>query len=105
MRQRPRGSSRTDTLLPYATLFRTRDRGAAAPVIGSRLDRSGSHRGLLENLLTSHRTGFAAAKSSPVFTRPREESVRLMRRWGQGPKLGKWTHHPDRKSIRLNSSH
>src|SRR3546814_7537427 len=46
------------------------------------------------DLLTSHRTGFAAAKSSPVFTRPREESVRLMRRWGQGPKLGKWTHHP-----------
>src|SRR3546814_6346770 len=54
---------------------------------------------LLENLLTSRRTGFAAAKSSPVFTRPREESVRLMRRWGQGPKLGKWTHHPCHAQI------
>src|SRR3546814_19372971 len=125
MIRRPPRSTRTDTLFPYTTLFRsqrvggrgslagighgrqtaaprprcpvdeagceplTRDRGAAAPVIGPRLDRSGSHRGLLETLLTSHRTGFAAAKSSPVFTRPREGTVGLMRRWGKGHTRGK----------------
>jgi hypothetical protein len=43
------------------------DRGAAAPVISLSLDRIGPHRGKAGNLLTSHRTGFAAAKSSPVF--------------------------------------
>src|SRR3546814_12275052 len=90
MIQRPPRSTRTDTLLPYTTLFRS------APVPPSR--RAGADRDV--DVSVSAAGGLIAA------VRPgREQHVVHVEILGQQPLVGERAVGEDRKSTRLNSSH
>src|SRR3546814_12345671 len=84
MIRRPPRSTRTDTLFPYATLFRSLARGDIVPLHPDfpALGEDGV-RGQLGAIVADNHPRFAAF----------------------GDQLAELAHHPDRKSTRLNSSH
>src|SRR3546814_966460 len=115
MIRRPPRSTRTDTLLPYTTLFRSSDaheglKGAITRVMGATWQRCRVHfmRNALSYVPKGQNTVVAAAIRQ-VFLQPDQKSAtqvwrqvadQLRTRW---PKLGACME--DRKSTRLNSSH
>src|SRR3546814_1393538 len=125
MIRRPPRSTRTDTLLPYTTLFRSSDaheglKGAITRVMGATWQRCRVHfmRNALSYVPKGQNTVVAAAIRQ-VFLQPDQKSAtqvwrqvadQLRTRW---PKLGACMDeaetdvlaYTDRKSTRLNSSH
>src|SRR3546814_12058719 len=93
MIRRTPGSTRTDTLFPYTTLFRSRQLGIAGVVI------DGAARDSLDIIEMDY----------PVFaagTNPNGPTKNIGGRIGHPVTVGGVTVHPgDRKSTRLNSSH
>src|SRR3546814_19536435 len=88
MRRRPPRSTRTDTLFPYTTLFRSTDAPAVNPEARSLLHATGATRRLLRH---EHR-GVALAFPHDLHTVTAQIEHR-------------GRHRADRKSTRLNSSH
>src|SRR3546814_10679110 len=99
MLRRPPRSTRTDTLFPYTTLFRSLER----PPRGNRRDRLEYHRHVMQ---------FMVAKDAPV---PDIDAHRYQRHVSLnfdnvaqqrgGRRDARQMRVPDRKSKRLNSSH
>src|SRR3546814_20967182 len=97
MRRRPPRSTRTDTLFPDTTLFRSREghvrprRGGGVPVYALHAAEglAGAH--LFHDHLPSDRVGTAPEVTPMKFPRPVQNSTTLRML--------------DRKSTRLNSSH
>src|SRR3546814_11687543 len=87
---RPPRSTRTDTLFPYTTLFRSRQSAS------KRLVR------LAKPLLA--RTG-AFARTLPGHAHELVERIDMPRRIADTRQWIEAQHFPDRKSTRLNSSH
>src|SRR3546814_20791154 len=81
MIRRPPRSTRTDTLFPYTTLFRSVDAGAEAARRGEQKGEGGS----------GHRRLFRRVQERPVLIRRARAGFRQLVQ--------------DRKSTRLNSSH
>src|SRR3546814_10908347 len=116
MLRRPQGSTRTDTLFPYTTLFRSLERLARVGVGGEeRLDRQLGHRdveGRAEGGQGAEERELVAVDGREVH-RQEEHPRRIVvdrRRVGQfwvAPHLFEQGHERrvDRKSTRLNSSH
>src|SRR3546814_5280116 len=108
MIRRPPRSTRTDTLFPYTTLFRSRMTGHGA---GSEHARQRvPHQGLaiavhlvvafdpwLEHILDEAKEFLGASRGRP--------GPLLVDRHGQVPGTPRQDVRPDRKSTRLNSSH
>src|SRR3546814_14392467 len=90
IRRTPR-STRTDTLFPYTTLFRSSQLGAAVPEL--QLD-DVRQLGIEAGLRLAHREGVGRRR------RPCHRHAPAGRRNGAAPVGGE-----DRKSTRLNSSH
>src|SRR3546814_1854640 len=104
MIRRPPRSTRTDTLFPYTTLFRSRNAEAV----------QGIARGDPAHLLTQHlgfgrRQPAAAIGLGPIGDGPAARAHRVhplfLRRRELGLVAPAPTHITDRKSTRLNSSH
>src|SRR3546814_11640667 len=89
---RPPRSTRTDTLFPYTTLFRSLERRLAAPRRRGHAGAAGARR--RRCLLCRPRRADAGRAALARAARAAHEYL--------GPGQG---HHPDRKSTRLNSSH
>src|SRR3546814_15394248 len=100
MIRRPPRSTRTDTLVPYTTLFRSRSGGAVSQGEGDRPDLRAGGAG------ADRRAGRAAGGVAVADMDHRIPELRLdgaalsrhRRAAGRGPR-------EDRKSTRLNSSH
>src|SRR3546814_9579039 len=106
MRRRPPRSTRTDTLFPYTTLFRSRERRScqcrhASRFLFASLPSAthilflGWNGAVILGYFLIRRRGRRQEKGRPVLQRPFYCASRSVRR---GPAL-------DRKSTRLNSSH
>src|SRR3546814_19182206 len=99
MRRRPPRSTRTDTLLPYTTLFRSRD-------LKQRKYSMEQHRPDLalnlpvKDIQSAHDASFEKARIDPNAWTPRQLLEAARRQGGEGAAEG-----VDRKSTRLNSSH
>src|SRR3546814_14609790 len=101
MRRRPPGSTRTDTLCPYPTLFRSR--GIAdfrqrslcpqSAAVAARLGKAD----LMPQLLR-----LIGDDASAVIAAPFQRLVAILRQRGFGCSVAAFE---DRKSTRLNSSH
>src|SRR3546814_13322776 len=87
MLRRPPRSTRTDTLFPYTTLFRSEP---AQPVLDLAVD--------------DHAAGTVRAADRPCHDR-RIDPLPAHCRAGHGPCRRAAAQRPDRKSTRLNSSH
>src|SRR3546814_12706414 len=110
MIRRPPRSTRTDTLFPYTTLFRSRDRIGAAAVSHGRGHVAGDRRGfghrdgvvlaagLVEGIACFHGERGRAARGRGAHRVP---SLARLRPAGRLPAVTL----KDRKSTRLNSSH
>src|SRR3546814_8048177 len=120
MIRRPPGSTRTDTLFPYTTLFRSP--GTKLITLGALLDRSDgawrplppSPEGTRRTATLIHSSGSTGEPKGAILT-----EATLMRFWSVEPKvpvirvvfapmnhqIGRGQIFSDRKSTRLNSSH
>src|SRR3546814_3562558 len=104
MRRRPPRSTRTDTLFPYTTLFRSGRHTTHFPRIPARIDGE-DLQFLFDTGATFRLDEAAAAKLGDASVRQRAGNFitrEVMQRWRE--------RHPDwlyidRKSTRLNSSH
>src|SRR3546814_11883377 len=127
MLRRPPRSTRTDTLFPYTTLFRSAGRHPFSGTSVSTVSRRSPPPAMLEELSTVHRYpewNEAAGRYNKDWTRveefvpwdtdnsidlgratepPSREMRRQLARLGLG--LDPHSHQADRKSTRLNSSH
>src|SRR3546814_6665800 len=104
MIRRPPRSTRTDTLFPYTTLFRSQRGGKMFPKKGN-FSLSGHDR---ENGSTRYAVMIAQALRGELGSSHRATKT-LMRWTGASERTAKlWLaghHGPDRQSTRLNSSH
>src|SRR3546814_20034699 len=102
MIRRPPRSTRTDTLFPYTTLFRSSDRHLlrAEALIGPHEDNISSFKGLQLVLRDDDRIRHftAARQEANAHGKPRLQTSRNIKHSRGGTRL-------DRKSTRLNSSH
>src|SRR3546814_1764571 len=102
MRRRPPRSTRTDTLFPYTTLFRSQNKEAAPTK--QRLQHGTESRA--ESHATSHRSEQPAEGPSTLFVRIQAADEHQGERHdATGTQAGQGTPQGDRKSTRLNSSH
>src|SRR3546814_9745927 len=107
MIRRPPRSTRTDTLFPYTTLFRSREIGARRAVVGHEhriadednvADRIGD---ACRRMARDVEHGDREVADRKTFAiRPEPAEVRTV-----AAKLGAGVENVDRKSTRLNSSH
>src|SRR3546814_10236393 len=110
MRRRPPRSTRTDTLFPYTTLFRS-SRAAQEQVFASEEAQRSTRISLIAEIATAWLT-MASDQEQLRLSRQTlgafEETLRLTReqfRVGIGSELEVRQADTDRKSTRLNSSH
>src|SRR3546814_18434270 len=103
--RRPLRSTRTDTLFPYTTLFRSQDRRGPADAI-EKADR------LAIAVERGHKQLFMIAKQKarfgallPQADQPVDHLRRLRPAIDEVAQENKLTRYADRKSTRLNSSH
>src|SRR3546814_16394006 len=97
MIRRPPRSTRTDTLFPYTTLFRS-DRGDRRQIIGGRIDDILDHpRGLHRPVEAAAAADRALAQAGPAGEEEEDDE--------NGEKELNRRRRRDRKSKRLNSSH
>src|SRR3546814_15102370 len=100
MLRRPPKSTRTDTLFPYTTLFRShRPRRARPPPIGHQF---GTHPGIerLGGLVPVEHRPFEAAAAAIE-----RDAGEMAQQRGADPDSARFGRDVDRKSTRLNSSH
>src|SRR3546814_21138828 len=101
MRRRPPRSTRTDTLFPYTTLFRS---GPLPLLALGRADhrRAALHRRRLDGAVAGAQMQEGPPDGGPSFSRLSQPSI-----WGRSGGLGLVAEDlvGDRKSTRLNSSH
>src|SRR3546814_19907574 len=106
MIRRPPRSTRTDTLFPYTTLFRSQD--TLRNVIEwdtKRLDVEGQRLDTLKEIAATQEA--YDARQLKVATQKMEAARNYLRQQldEEGYTLNQRLEHPDRKSTRLNSSH
>src|SRR3546814_14257608 len=110
IRRQPR-STRTDTLFPYTTLFRSLHVGEVELADLRMLLRQAMEHAVerlhLPVVAVSRRNRFIAERIEPLRQRARQcfATVGLQRRLGGGDRGAEFLQHRDRKSTRLNSSH
>src|SRR3546814_18688401 len=97
MTRRPPRSTRTDTLFPYTTLFRSLDdvANAGVPALGA-AEHLDAHHFLGAGVVGHVEVALHLDHGSASFIRPRARRSR--------PRASSWS-STDRKSTRLNSSH
>src|SRR3546814_3919301 len=103
MIRRPPRSTRTDTLFPYTTLFRSGHLDAVPPLAEHQRLTLGDHDGQRDAAAAGDEAAHPAAQVELAAERPVEAHESLRVRHDQSVELGR--HLGDRKSTRLNSSH
>src|SRR3546814_18597198 len=110
MFRRPPGATRTDTLVPYTTLFRAMERyvlDTACRQAGVRVPRPAAELALFVlRIVLKHLSPIEILKTNRNYAKVSEELAWLLARSDRAAAAALCTAwFPDRKSTRLNSSH
>src|SRR3546814_7493958 len=107
MIRRPPRSTRTDTLFPYTTLFRSRGGRARSASVSDRPRSSGRPFGANADMAQTRRMGVESSPRRALFIDAAEEILRSVGYVGISARqvAAQAGLKKDRKSTRLNSSH